>query len=76
MPTAHLPRKSYGKLPQILEVPNLIQVQLESFQRFQENGLKQLLQEVSPITTLTAEKLELSFIAYEFREPRSGRTEA
>ena len=76
MPTARLPRKSYGKLPQILDVPNLIKVQLESFQRFQENGLKQLLQEVSPITTLTAQKLELSFIAYEFREPRSGRTEA
>jgi DNA-directed RNA polymerase subunit beta len=76
MPTARLPRKSYGKLPQILDVPNLIKVQLESFQRFQENGLKQLLQEVSPITTLTAEKLELSFVAYEFREPRSGRTEA
>jgi len=70
-----VPRKSYARLPQILEVPNLVMVQLESFQRFQEEGLKQLLEEVSPIKTLTSNKLELSFIGYEFREPRSGHSE-
>ncbi|TET68764.1 MAG: hypothetical protein E3J40_00560, partial [Dehalococcoidia bacterium] len=69
-------RKSYASLPQILDVPNLIRVQLDSFQRFQENGLKQLLEGVSPIKTLTSSKLELSFIGYEFREPRPGRSEA
>ena len=69
-------RKSYANLPQILDVPNLIKVQLDSFQRFQEDGLKQLLEEVSPIKTLTSSKLELSFIGYEFREPRPGRSEA
>ncbi|HUU64759.1 MAG TPA: DNA-directed RNA polymerase subunit beta [Dehalococcoidales bacterium] len=71
-----VPRKSYARLPQILDVPNLIKVQLDSFQRFQEDGLMQLLEEVSPIKTLTSNKLELSFIAYEFREPRLGRTES
>ena len=40
-----VPRKSYARLPQILDVPNLIKVQLDSFQRFQESGLKQLLEE-------------------------------
>jgi len=69
-------RKSYARLPQILDVPNLIRVQLDSFQRFQEDGLVQLLEEVSPIKTLTSNKLELSFIGYEFREPRLGRTES
>ena len=69
-------RKSYASLPQILDVPNLIKVQSDSFQRFQEQGLKQLLEEVSPIRSLTSNKLELSFIAYEFREPRPGRTES
>jgi len=76
LPTARFPRKSYARLPQILDVPNLIKVQLESFQRFQEKGLRQLLQEVSPITAFTAEKLELSFIAYEFRDPRPGHSES
>ncbi len=69
-------RKSYATLPQILDVPNLIVVQLESFQRFQESGLKQLLEEVSPIQSLASNKLELSFIGYEFREPRPGHAEA
>jgi len=71
-----VPRKSYARLPQVLDIPNLIKVQLDSFQRFQEDGLVQLLEEVSPIKTLTSNKLELSFIGYEFREPRLGRTES
>ena len=68
-------RKSYAKLPTVLEVPNLIKVQLDSFQRFQEDGLKQLMEEISPIRDLTGNRLELSFVAYEFREPRPGHTE-
>jgi len=68
-------RKSYAKLPNVLDVPNLIKVQLDSFQRFQEYGLKQLLEEISPIKDLTGNRLELSFVAYEFREPRPGHSE-
>ena len=68
-------RKSYGKLPHVLDVPNLIKVQLDSFQRFQEEGLRQLLEEVSPIKDLTGNRLELSFVAYEYREPRPGHSE-
>ena len=68
-------RKSYARLPNVLDVPNLIKVQLDSFQRFQEEGLKQLLEEISPIKDLTGNRLELSFVAYEFREPRPGHSE-
>jgi DNA-directed RNA polymerase subunit beta len=70
-----LPRKSYARLPNVLDVPNLIKVQLDSFQRFMEDGLKQLLEEISPIKDLTGNRLELSFSAYEFREPRPGHSE-
>ena len=70
-----VPRKSYAKLPQILDVPNLIEVQLESFRWFQEKGLKQLLNEVSPIKDFTEKRLELSFINYEFRDPRYSEQE-
>jgi DNA-directed RNA polymerase subunit beta len=73
--TSSIPRKSYAKLPHVLDVPNLIKVQLDSFQRFQEEGLRQLLEEVSPIKDLTGNRLELSFAAYEFREPRPGHSE-
>jgi DNA-directed RNA polymerase subunit beta len=68
-------RKSYAKLPNVLDVPNLIKVQLDSFQRFQEDGLKQLLEEISPVRDLTGNRLELTFVAYEFRDPRPGHSE-
>jgi DNA-directed RNA polymerase subunit beta len=67
--TPSAPRKSYAKLPQILEVPNLIKVQTDSFRWFQEKGLRQLLAEISPIEDFTGNRLALSFIEYEFREP-------
>jgi len=83
--TSAVTRKSYAKLPQILDVPNLIRVQLDSYQRFQEKGLKQLLEEVSNkkgeggvshgIKDLTGNRLELSFIGYEFREPTHSERE-
>ena len=62
-------RKSYARLPQILEVPNLLKIQTDSFRWFQEEGLKQLLEEISPIGDFTGNRLALSFIDYEFREP-------
>jgi DNA-directed RNA polymerase subunit beta len=61
--------KNYARLPQVLEIPNLIQVQLDSFKWFMEEGIKELLQEVSPIKDFTGGKMELSFNGYEFRTP-------
>jgi DNA-directed RNA polymerase subunit beta len=62
-------RKSFAKLPEVLEIPNLIKVQLDSFCWFQEEGLKELLQEISPIYDFTGTRLELHFEGYEFRQP-------
>ena len=64
-----VPRKSYARLPRILDAPNLIKLQLESFRWFQEEGLRQRLKEVSPIRDVTGNRLELSFVGYEFRKP-------
>ena len=69
------PRKSYARLPHILDVPNLIKVQLDSFLWLQEKGFKQLLDEASPIKDFTGNRLELSFVGYEFREPRYSEQE-
>lgn len=62
-------RKSFGKLPSVLEIPNLIQVPLDSFRWFQEAGLKELFQEISPIKDFTGNRMELHFVGYEFRQP-------
>jgi DNA-directed RNA polymerase subunit beta len=70
-----IPRKSYAKLPEVLEVPNLLRVQIDSFRWFQEHGLRHLLEEVSPIEDFTGNRLALSFIDYEFREPHHSEQE-
>ena len=70
-----VPRKSYGRLPQILDVPDLIKIQLDSFRWFQEEGLMQLLEEVSPIKDFTGNRLELSFQNYELHRPDKNHTE-
>jgi DNA-directed RNA polymerase subunit beta len=68
-------RKVYNKLPQVLEVPNLVEVQLNSFTVLQEDGIKELIKEISPILDFTGNRLELSFVGYEFREPRMDEAE-
>ena len=44
-----LPRKSYARIPVNIELPNLIEVQLDSFERLKREGLGDLFHEVSPI---------------------------
>ncbi len=44
-----LPTKSYARIPVSLELPKLIEVQLESFQRLKKEGLYDLFNELSPI---------------------------
>jgi len=73
--TTTVSRKSYAKLPEILDVPNLIAIQLDSSQWFQEKGLMQLLEEVSPITDLAGVRMGLKFVGYEFRAPRHTEQE-
>jgi len=52
-----------------------VQVQLESFRWFQEEGLRELFEEISPILDYTRNKLELQFKDYEFREPKKSAEE-
>ncbi|MCX8125825.1 MAG: DNA-directed RNA polymerase subunit beta, partial [Dehalococcoidia bacterium] len=58
-----------------MPVPNLIKVQLDSFHNFQEQGLKVLFEEISPIKDFTENRLELHFLDYEFRPPKFSELE-
>ena len=53
--------KSYGKIPHVLDIPHLIQIQLDSFRWFQNEGLLELLTEISPIQDFTGNRMELRF---------------
>jgi DNA-directed RNA polymerase subunit beta len=44
-----LPTKSYARIPSIFNLPNLIEVQLDSFKRLKREGLVDLFEEISPI---------------------------
>jgi len=63
-------RRSFGKIPAVLEMPHLVQIQLDSFRWFLEEGMKELLAEISPITDFTGKSMELSFLDFEFGEAR------
>src|SRR5688500_14406127 len=61
-------RRSYSRIPTVWEMPDLVQVQIESFNWFLQEGLKELLDEISPITD-HHKKMELTFLDYRFDEP-------
>ena len=54
-------KKSYSHIPEVVQVPNLILVQLDSFRWFKEEGLRELFDEISPIQDFTQTRLELRF---------------
>ena len=60
-------RMSYSKTEQILEMPNLIEVQKNSYQWFIDKGLKEVLKDVSPIRDFSG-NLELEFLDYYLEE--------
>ncbi len=62
-------RLSYSRIEQPIELPNLIQVQLSSYDWFLKQGLREALHEVFPISDFTG-NLELDFIDYSLGEPK------
>jgi DNA-directed RNA polymerase subunit beta len=62
--------KSYSRIPEVIEVPNLIRVQLDSYEWFQQQGLRELFDELSPIQDFTGSRLEMRFGEHEFGEPK------
>src|SRR3990172_6204148 len=53
--------KSYAKIPHVLEIPNLIRIQLDSYHWFQDEGLLELFKEISPIQDFTGNRMEMRF---------------
>ncbi|CFX37312.1 DNA-directed RNA polymerase, beta subunit [Syntrophomonas zehnderi OL-4] len=62
-------RYDYSQIVDVIELPNLIQVQLDSYGWFLEKGLRTALQEVFPIYDFTGH-LELDFIDYSLGDPK------
>ena len=73
--TSAAARKRYARIPEVLPVPNLIELQLESFRWFIDRGLRELFDEISPIKDFTGKVMELQFLDYEFGEPKYSEEE-
>ena len=60
-------RMSYSKIDEVLDMPNLIEVQKNSYRWFLEEGLREVFRDVSPITDYTG-NLILEFVDYALEE--------
>ena len=69
-------RVYFTKQDHALELPNLVDHQNKSFDWFVEEGLGELLAEISPIDDYTGAKLSLSFKDYHFEKPKLTEQEA
>ena len=61
-------RKSFSRLKHVLELPNLIDIQKASFKWFLEEGLRETIDDISPIEDYTG-TLAIEFGEYEFGDP-------
>ncbi len=68
-------RRSFARIFDAIDVPRLIETQIGSFEWFQREGLRELFDEISPITDFTGKNLELRFLDYTFGEPRYSEFE-
>ncbi|MGH1402607.1 MAG: DNA-directed RNA polymerase subunit beta [Alphaproteobacteria bacterium] len=72
-------RRDYGRIDTVAQMPNLIHMQRESYERFQQkdipaadreiSGLEEVLASVFPITDF-GDKAEIDFVKYEFEDPK------
>jgi len=62
-------RRSYARINEVLDVPNLIEIQQQSYQKFLDEGLREIFQDISPISDFTG-NLVLEFIDYSLGEPK------
>ena len=64
-------RQSFSHIDEILDMPDLIEVQKNSYRRFLEVDMREVLDDVSPIVDYT-ENLSLEFVDYSLDEPKNS----
>jgi len=69
-------RKYLGKSQEVLTLPNLIEVQHDSYKWFLREGLQELFDEINPIEDFTGKALELTFNDYYLEEPKYTERQA
>jgi DNA-directed RNA polymerase subunit beta len=65
----HRQRRSFSRISEVLELPNLIEIQSASYEWFLEEGLREMFRDISPIEDFTG-NLSLEFVDYSLAEPK------
>ena len=63
-------QRSFNSLRSVVDVPNLVQVQINSFNWLKADGLLELFSEISPIEDFSGGRFELRFLGHEIRAPK------
>lgn len=71
----HRTRRSFARISEVLELPNLIEIQTDSYQWFLDEGLREMFKDISPIEDF-AGNLSLEFIDYQLQDPKYTVEEA
>lgn len=70
MSTTSLPKKHFGKFTKgLVETPNLVREQIDSYKRLLEEGVKSVFQEFSPISDYSGKKFDLDISKFTFGKP-------
>ncbi|WP_210471062.1 DNA-directed RNA polymerase subunit beta [Sporosarcina sp. 6E9] len=65
----HRQRRSFARISEVLELPNLIEIQTASYGWFLEEGLREMFRDISPIEDFTG-NLQLEFVDYHLEDPK------
>ena len=65
----HRKRRNYARISEVLELPNLIEIQTKSYDWFLKEGLLEMFRDISPIEDFTG-NLSLEFVDYRLGEPK------
>ncbi|MFA5183947.1 MAG: DNA-directed RNA polymerase subunit beta [Patescibacteria group bacterium] len=71
-----LKRKSFSELNEIMPIPDLIEIQTESYKWFLKEGLAELFDEINPVVDFIGRDLELYFEDYYLDEPKFSEVES
>ncbi|WP_192988358.1 DNA-directed RNA polymerase subunit beta [Carnobacterium mobile] len=71
----HRTRRSFARISEVLELPNLIEIQTNSYQWFLDEGLREMFKDISPIEDF-AGNLSLEFLDYQLQESKYTVEEA
>ncbi|MEX0761554.1 MAG: DNA-directed RNA polymerase subunit beta [Dehalococcoidia bacterium] len=67
--------RTFNTIRNVVDVPNLVQVQVNSFDWLTKDGLKELFDEISPIEDFSGGRFELRFLEHEIRAPKNTERE-